>query len=480
MSVNYLKVIVASAVFTVSSAIAFAQAPTAQGAPASPGASGGTKPSAQENAAAAKADAAKSLHDIRKETLLYGIDSQIQDLLATLQTDKDNTLNPEVEQVFKETINPDVQKAALDLLDTVKDWAIAPEVEKILTNRLQSGDTGDDTVVISAIRYLTDAKDASALPLMTKLVDDQSRSIAFEAIASIGKLGGDSQAQMLLANLKDPNFAQVLKPQIVLALGEIKSLAAVPELTSILQNQDQDPTMRRYACDALGKIGDPSSIKAITRAFSDKDTYLRSYAVSALSHFSGPQVDTMLTQALKDSFWRVRVNAAESLGKKKVASAVPILEYKSRYDPELVVQKAALAALGTINNSESIDFLRKVFSNSLVNPALRTVALDSLVSNDLPGSLSEIEKYIHSEWDKPTNPLLDYTCKQLSQAKDPKLEPLFERFLSSPSLNIQIYGLRGIRQNNFKDLLKKVQEFDKPTVNTSVRAAAEQAIQTLK
>ncbi len=469
---------------TAAPAAAAPAAPPATSAPSNTGQngqqSGGSASKQTLSAAAKKANAQKSLHEVRKETLLYGIDSQIQDLLKTLQQEKDSSLDSVVEQVFKETVNPDVQKAALDLLTTVKDWNISSEVTKILSNRIESGDTGNDTVVVSAIRYLTDAKDTSALKLITQLVDDQSRAIAYEAVASIGKLGGDAQVALLLKDLKDTSFSQALKPQIILALGDIKSKAAVPELTKILENQDESPTMRRYACDSLGKIGDPSSIKVITKAFSDKDTYLRAYAVSALANFNTPEVDKLLTQALKDSFWRVRVNAADSLGKKKVASAVPILEYKARYDPELVVKKAAITALGEINNAESTDFLRTVFSNPLINPALRTVAVDSLVSNDLSGSLQEIEKYINSEWDKPSSHLLDYTCKQLSQVKDPKLEPLFERFLTSPSLNIQIYGLRGIRLNKFKNLQKKVEAFDKPTVNTSVRAAAEQAIQALK
>ena len=79
----------------------------------------------------------------------------------------------------------------------------------------------------------------------------------------------------------------------------------------------------------------------------------------------------------------------------------------------------------------------------------------------------------NAEWDKTNSHLLDYVCMQLSQAKNPRLEPLFERFLGSPSLNIEIYGLRGIHANGFKSLLKKVEPFDSPKTNSSVRAAAE-------
>ncbi len=442
--------------------------------------SSSTSSSAQTTQGGAADSNTKSIHEVRKQTLLYGIDSQVIELLKTLTQDRDGSLGSEAKQVLEQTPNPDLRQAAVEYLTAVKDWSATSFAEKMLSDRIQSGATGNGAVIISAIRYLTAAKDTQAVPEIEKLLQDENESVAYEAVAAIGKLGGGSQASALLADLKDPQFSSKLKPQIILSLGELKSKEAVPELTNILKNQDEDATMRRYACDALGKIGDPSSISAIKEAFSDKDTYLRAYAVAALANFKGSEVDSLLTGALKDSFWRVRVNAAKSLGEKKVASAVPILEYKARYDPEAVVQRAALTALGEIGDAKAIDFLRTTFSNSLVNPALRTVAADELISKDLNGSLTEIEKFLQSEWNNPVSPLFDHVCKQLSQAESPRLEPLFERFLSNPNLNIQIYGLRGIRDNGFKDLLKKVEAFDDPKKNVSVRAAAESAISKLK
>lgn len=422
----------------------------------------------------------KSINEIRKETLQFGIDSQVVSLLTTLTQEKDAALGSAVIQLLDQSLNTNVQQGALEYLTAVKNWNATSFAEKLLNDRVQQGENGEGTLIVTAIRYITGAKDANSLPILTKLMQDQNLSVAYEAVSSIGKLGGKTQAASLLADLKDPSFSTKLKPQVILSLGQLKSKEAVPELTKILQNQNSDATERRYACEALGKIGDPASLPVIEKALSSSDTYLRSYAISALANFPGSKVDGLITQGLKDSFWRVRVNAAQTLGKRKVAAAIPILEYKARYDPELVVQQAAVTALGEIDDPASIAFLQKVFSNKLINPALRTIAVDALVSHDLNGSLKEIEKYIQSEWDKPNDHLLDYVCNQLSKAKNPKLEPLFERFLGSTSLNIQIYGLRGIRNNDFKGLLDKVKKFDNSKENQSVRAAAEAAISTLK
>lgn len=449
--------------------------------PAAPTGPGKHKPKAPTPSRAAKAAKKKeSVHKIRKDTLLYGINSQVISLLGTLEREKDTSLDSEVVTVLKQSADTKVQRAALHFLDTVKDWNATATARKIISDRIQTGATGNGKLVTTAIQYLSDAKDSSALPTIEKLAKDQNATVAFEALSAIGKMGTSKQAAKLLKDLKDPNYPQKLKPQVILALGKLKYTAAVPELTKILKNHDQQLVMREYSCAALGEIGDPKSISAVKAAYSSTNDYLRAYAVSSIGYFKGKEVNALLIQALKDSFWRVRVNAAKSLGKKQAAEALPILEYKARYDPQIVVRRAAINAIGQVDDPKGFSFLRSVFSNSLVDASLREVAVTQLVKKDLKGSLKTIETFIRKGWSKPHAPVFDYVCKQLSQAKDPQLESLFQRFLGSPSLNIQIYGLRGIRLNDFKGLLKKVKPFDGPKENLSVRAAAEAAIRKLK
>ena len=424
--------------------------------------------------------AAQSIHDVRSQTLSFGIDSQILDLLQTLTQEKDGTLDPEVEKLFETSLNTDVRQASLELLRQVKDWNLAAQAAQVVSGYINSGSTGSESLVLTAIRYLRDAKGQQAIPLFTKLVNDQSQSIASAAIDALGMSGDPSVSGMLINQLKDPSFPTALKAQTILALGDLKPKEAVPVLTQILKNPDADSVLRQYACNSLGLIGDPASVPVIEQALSASDSYLRAYAVSALGHFQGSAVDDKLMQALKDSFWRVRVSAAESLGTRKVSAALPILEYKAKYDPEPNVERAAVGAIGDIGGTEGYSFLRTILANPLINQALRETAADKLIANDLRGSLSDIEKVIHAEWSTPNSRFLDYLCHRLSEAKDPSLKSLFATFLSSPNINIEIYGLRGIRDNHFTDLLSQIEHYDSTSMPTSVRATAESAIQALK
>ncbi len=426
------------------------------------------------------ASPAQSIRDIRRETLLYGIDSQILSLLQTMYQEKDNSLNPEVASIFETSPNTEVRQAALDLLRQVGDWGIASQVRQVLSDYLSSGSGPAESLILSCIQYLQDAHDSQAVPLLKKLASDQSQSIASAAINALGRSGDPTVSPMLIADIQDPSFPKELKAEAILAIGRLKPTEAVPVLTDIVKNPDNAAILREYACDSLGKIADPTSLPVIESLLSSTNQELRAYAVNSLKHFPGPSVDARLIQGLKDSFWRVRVSAAGSLGARKVTSAIPILEYKAKYDPVPNVEVAAISALGEIGGREAFTFLRGILSNQLVSTSLRETAAEQLIKNDLSGSLPEIEKTIKEDWAKSGSHLLTYICQKLSEAKDPGLKPTFERFLSSPFMVIQIYGIRGIGNNHFTSLLSKIEGYDAPKMPNAVRAAAEAAIRSLK
>ncbi len=435
---------------------------------------------AQANAGSAESHKVQSLTDLDRQTLLFGIDSQVLELLSRLTNQPEPALDHDVVTVFKQSANPDVQTAAINYLRTVKDWEAKDSAFTVLQGYASAGGQTEE-VVIAVIRYLREAKDAAANPLFAQLLSDPSKSIVEAAITALGKSGDQQYAGQLLSSLSSTDFPSALKPDLLLALGDLKAQSAVPELTNILKNRDQSSIMRQYACYALGRIADPASLPVILQAYQDKDDYLRAYAVSALTSYAGSRVDDLLIQALKDNFWRVRVDAAESLGTRGAAEAVPILEYKARFDPTPNVREAAISALGKIGASGSYEFLKKLLANDLVDPALREKALDALVAHDLTGSIRTIEEVIAKVWaTQPQSPFLDYLCKQLSQARGPELKSLYLRFLDGPTINIRIYGIRGIAANGFTDLRASVEALSTDKNPQAVRENALTAVQALK
>lgn len=119
---------------------------------------------------------------------------------------------------------------------------------------------------------------------------------------------------------------------------------AVPHLCRALEGEN--PVVRTWAAEALGKIGDARSIGSLCRALKDRDTNVRVWAVRALVTIGEPAVPH-LRGVLNDGCGDLRGRAAHVLGEIRHGSAVPPLCRRLR-DPELEVRRRAAEALGKI------------------------------------------------------------------------------------------------------------------------------------
>ncbi|MEW5818037.1 MAG: HEAT repeat domain-containing protein, partial [Spirochaetota bacterium] len=358
-------------------------------------------------------DLVRSITEERKETLLFGIDSEIVDVIKKMTEEKTLYLKKEILNLFSTSLNTEVLKAVLDYLSTIKSRDAEDAAIKVLEDYGDYKDT-DPKLIIASIQYLSEGKNEKAFDAISKLISNENESIAKAAIKAVGKSGNEKYVEALIEHMHETDFPQSLKPEIILALGEIGSKKATNLLTDILKNETEEPVWRRYACDSLGKIGDPSSIDVLKKAYTGGDVNLRAYAIYALSHFLSDDVENTLIDALKDSNLKVRISAARGLGEKRSEKAVPILIYKANKDPELNVQQEAVFALGKIGSSDAFDVLREIYSTELKNLNLRSAALDMLIQYDLINSLDTLRKVIKKELEKKKSQILDYTAKQLS------------------------------------------------------------------
>ncbi|MFM7425188.1 MAG: tetratricopeptide repeat protein [Elainella sp.] len=132
------------------------------------------------------------------------------------------------------------------------------------------------------------------------------------------------------------------------ALGKIGHPDAVLALSQALQ--DSDDQMRRSAAEALGKIGHPNAVLALSQALQDSDNQVRRGAVEALGKIGHPDAFPALIQALQNSNNWVRLRAASILseiGHPDVA--VPYL-IRALQDSDDEVRRRAATALVKIGS----------------------------------------------------------------------------------------------------------------------------------
>ena len=163
-----------------------------------------------------------------------------------------------------------------------------------------------------------------------------------------------NQANELIASLKDNHVDRLIVAQELGKLGE----PAVEPLIAALQ----DSGSRWAALTALGMIGAPQAIEAISKYCKDADPTNRGAAVMALGKIGGVEVATAMIEVIKTEPGDiVRQEAIRILGEAGGPEAYKILNdlvedtQRNQYD-----RRAATKAMGVLGGKEASIALKKL------------------------------------------------------------------------------------------------------------------------
>ncbi len=440
---------------------------------------GGTSGADEDTAAAVSSDSEKEsdIRELRENTILYGIQSQVYELIVQLKEEENDRYNKLLTDLYRKTGNDSLRTGILDMFTSQREDALAVYAHE----QIQEYEDLSPQLVLALIAYLTEFQDPNITETFFTLIEARDLETASRAIQAIGKSEQEENGSRLLELTENEDFREQLQPAVIHALGQLKYTEAVTYLSQIAEDEDQSNSLRWRACEALGKIGGEQGLSTIRKLINAEDSYLRAYAVGALRGFESGDTYDILVDALRDDFWRVRVQALEALGERGDSRALGVLAYKVHHDPDVRnVRLAALKAIGSIGTKKGYDILRDLYTDQKVSLILRSEAVKILVEKSLSASMKSIEEVIEEEWGKENSRILDYTCKQLSLTESNALVGIFEKMLAHPkSINIQIYGLRGIRLNSFGSLKAEVEKMTSAPYARSVRQLAESVLSEL-
>ena len=415
-----------------------------------------------------------------REILKFGIDTEILDVLALIKERRLASLNQELVEVLSDSLNADVRVAVLDYFQGQKD-AAAQGASTVL---LALYEELENNLIIALLRYLSEIGTSESIGLMMELVDHNEIGVASAAIKALGKgtydsRRGDEIAELLLERLKDEEFDEVLKQEVILSLGSLKSKKAVEELIELVAEATEDKIVRMYAADALGKIGDERAIDPLKDLFSEGDALLRAYAASALANFNPAAVAELLMQGLRDSNWKVRVASAKGLSQSANPKAIDILVYKVKKDPVAAVRIEACKALGELGSPRALNSLRDLYRDKRYSTEIRITCLDVLVDKDLGRTIGTIKEVVqrHLDASLPTVKVLEYTALRLARAKSPALKPVYRMLFTSKNMAARVHAIRGILHNRFSDLRGLVAKASEGDPHAGVRREARIALE---
>lgn len=425
----------------------------------------------------AEEDDEKPLIEQWRETLLYGIDSQVEELLPVLSSNGVTELNDEVEALLQSSLNPRLKASIFEFFTQMDaDVAVDEAVEILEYHRDERPE-----LVRATLSYLRNGDfelPPEAVDAVRPIAADPYSGFTAEAARVIGEKGGEGDVEALVGALEEAADDE-LRGQLILALGDVGAPAAVDALVDIARNDDEARLIRGYAADALGRIGDPTALDVLKEMVSAEDAVVRAYAVSALSRFDDPETEPTLMAALRDSVWRVRQFALQGVARNGMTDAVPAVIYKAEQDPEERVRSEAFATLIQLGTRRAETFVEEYLLDSDKPMNDRLAAAAALMEHDLSGSIGALEKAVEAEWSVTQSRLLGFIARELSQKEDEALAELYSRFLTHSDPAVQVFGLRGIGRNRILRLKTKVEEKSDEGNHPAVRQNAETVLEQL-
>lgn len=305
----------------------------------------------------------KGLEKLEQDIRFAATTERIQAMgrVSSLDAEDQTRFVPFMEKAFRTSPDPLVRKTAISMLGKIK----SEGSEKVFVDALTDS---DDEVSRNAIQSLVQIKAENRSPEIFDVVKDldfsENNLLIQSAINTLGRFEYKESVSFFLNKLNDPAVTVDQKRYIVLYFGSAKAQNAVSDLTKILKNSAEDTSMREYAANSLGKIGDHSAVAPLKEILGEihaltnsqeraRVSRLKLQIIAALVKLGDSSVVDELLTAARDDNAGLRYRAIQYLGEIKYGDARELLEYKSKHDPDSRVRRAASNAIDRIDGKNS-------------------------------------------------------------------------------------------------------------------------------
>ncbi len=435
--------------------------------------------SAAKGAEAAVDPAARALAQ-RRDTIRYGIDAEIGDLVKDLTAEKDGKYNDELAALLKNSRSPKLRAAILDFFASLE-WQGA---EKLALALLDNRDNEDADLVGTALSYLAAIRSKEALRLSDPIIKEDNKKLLPSLVRLMGRAGGAAEEDLLLGWFDGDSATPALKEEAIKALGDIGSAKAAERLGKLVRDTTAGKAARMFACASLAKIKDGSSVESLVKAANDADPNVRTSAIGALGSFAdgtgapGDAARGAIAEALRDSFANARIAACKAAASGRVVQALPFLKYKAQSDPEKAVRSEACRSLAILGG-DSFSFLRERLEDPKEDLTLRTLCFGLLSRYDPEGSRQALERLLVAQAAEKERSFYTALAREVANAdKAPGIGSLARVLLSDKEYLIRVAGIEWARKNRSQDLKADLERLAADDPSDMIKKRAADALKT--
>ena len=206
----------------------------------------------------------------------------------------------------------------------------------------------DPLLRVEAAQALARIGDESALDSLLNLIGDADGAVRQAVVGALNSIGSARMQQLIKPLLRDE------RPLVRESAARIAGYFGYENCADLLLEccDDEDERVRQAAVEHLPYLEDDRVISVLSKKLSSDIPRVRAAVAAALGKV--PHSEAILLTAFADDDPWVRYFAAQSLGRLGSRSSVPVLIKVAENDPFNHVKLSAVQALGSIGGKEAI------------------------------------------------------------------------------------------------------------------------------
>lgn len=389
-------------------------------------------------AAAAKDENAET-DGKNRDTIKFGMASEIGDLLDNLVKNDDPRYSEEIYDLFQETKSSAIKEKVLVYFQKLEDPCLEDYAVELLIDPYDE----QTSVVKAAFSYVSAVKTQEAIPAVKTMIEQENEVFFNDALSTLGEIGGPEEAMYLAEYLERDDLDIPRRQNLMRVCGKLHAVETWGRLVDIIDNEDENTFVRMYACEAIGLMEDERSIPVLERTFSATDPNLRQYVIKGIKNFPSSLVaQNIILQGIRDDHWKVRQESIRSAKEMKLYASVPYLVHRAKNDPEKVIKDECFTALGELNVKEGNDFLISQVLDKKASDNNVSKAVEVLLKQEKGNGTKEIVELASSIAADDKKKTLRYAVgKELAKYNNASFADVCIKYLASKDATTVSLGL---------------------------------------
>ena len=395
----------------------------------------------------------------RRDIFRYGLEPEITELIASLQSEKSVEYDADILALFGRTRTPALKETIIAFFASGKNDSLKQYSLDLLADPYDAR----STTVNAVLGYVAELKISDAAPHIRKILASDNSEYRDRAITTLGRIGTADDAQYLIEYLDgdlpgDEKQRLIIRQNVMDALGELRAIETWEKLSEIAQNPDENVMIRASAARAVGKMGKPEAIPVLSKLYEETDPVLRTASINALGNFSSPEATALILESFRDSYYKVRVEAIAASESRNLSEAVPYILYRAKSDPVEAVKVRAFEALGKLNDSSGNDWLAAILADDKIPDKMRVKAASVLLGQSFDAYYKRVEEVMLKTLKDDKKTWIRYELgKLVAGVQNQSSFPVANAFISHKDTLTRSLALDMYEKNRYPEMMAAVE-----------------------